>query len=140
MNRLYFGCAQLFIPCHRSGQPLELHLYVLITRRSDARVRSRGGDTCRWNVGLYDSRLRGTETIDGQVSIGRRNLMLILSVVMAMTCGIILIPSFPCLVIGRLIEGICVGYYSAIAPIFSIEGFFTITVREVSPPCRFRGG
>jgi len=51
--------------------------------------------------------------------------MLILAGVMAVTCGFILIPSFPCLVIGRFVEGVCIGYYSAVGPIFSTDRTLT---------------
>ena len=66
------------------------------------------------------------------VSIGRRKLMIILDVVFSIGVGFALIGNYPCFVVGRLIKGLCMGYYTSLTPLYGILLLYQL-VREISP-------
>jgi MFS family permease len=55
-----------------------------------------------------------------------RHLMLYISIVSLIGAGLIQIPNFPCLIIGKIIQGICAGAEVSLAPLF---------ISEMSPKC-----
>ena len=65
------------------------------------------------------------------VSVGRRNLMLILGCCLIGGVVLTLIGNYPCFLLGRLFKGICCGMYTSLCPLYCIS--FYIIVREISP-------
>ena len=61
----------------------------------------------------------GCITTGNATIIGRRLLLIIVGIVFIIGVGLSLIGNYVFFVIGRLIKGVCMGYYSSLTPLYS---------------------
>ena len=50
-----------------------------------------------------------------------RHFLLLISLISIVGAGLIQIPNFPCIIIGKIIQGICAGAECSLAPLFISE-------------------